>query len=71
MYLQEAIGEEAVVDMGSMGWRLGVPMCKIMEDRHGPKGQWVRKGNKEVWGKIIPYHPPALAFFDAAVYQLS
>lgn len=50
MYFQEAIGEEAVVDMGSMGWRLGVPMCKIMEDRHGPKGQWVRKGKKGMWG---------------------
>lgn len=24
-----------------MGWRLGVPMCKIKTDRWGSKGQWV------------------------------
>lgn len=38
---QESIGDEAVTDIGAMGWRLGVPMCKIMKDRWGPKGQWV------------------------------
>ena len=43
---QESIGNieegEAVANLGAMGWRLGVPMCKVSRDRHGPKGQWVR-----------------------------
>lgn len=39
---QESIGEGVVLDLGAMGWRLGVPMCKVMRDRWGPKGQWVR-----------------------------
>ena len=34
---------EAVANLGAMGWRLGVPMCKVSRDRHGPKGQWVRE----------------------------
>lgn len=33
-----------MVDLGSMGWRLGLPMCKVKSDRHGSKGQWVRAG---------------------------
>lgn len=31
-----------MAELGAMGWRLGLPMCKVMRDRHGPKGQWVR-----------------------------
>lgn len=40
---QESVGEEgeAMENLGAMGWRLGVPMCKVSRDRHGPKGQWV------------------------------
>lgn len=30
-----------MVEMGGMGWRLGVPMCKVATDRWGTKGQWV------------------------------
>ncbi|CAM9095482.1 unnamed protein product [Pylaiella littoralis] len=43
--IEEAMGQEegeAVANLGAMGWRLGVPMCKVMRDRFGPKGQWVR-----------------------------
>eukprot|EP00752_Nemacystus_decipiens_P004560 g4162.t1 len=42
--IEESIGEEgeAVASLGAMGWRLGVPMCKVSRDRYGPKGQWVR-----------------------------
>lgn len=35
--------EEGSVEMGEMGWRLGVPMCKVRRDRFGLKGQWVSR----------------------------
>lgn len=42
-----------MVDLGAMGWRLGLPMCKVKSDRHGSKGQWVRAGAGE--GLCIGY----------------
>lgn len=60
--MQDSFGEdgEAVVNMGAMGWRLGVPMCKVMRDRHGPKGQWVReiseRGRGEERGRVDRRH---------------
>lgn len=55
--LQDSVGEEgeAVDNLGAMGWRLGVPMCKISRDRHGPKGQWVRRRGcgKEILGEVV------------------